>query len=284
MPRALGFDVGGTNLRAAVVDGSGRILIRRAERIGRDPEAVIARLLSLGAALMEPGLAGIGIGVPGRVDAGARAMLSGGFIDFTGCRLPERVEEVLGLPVTIENDATMALIGETRAGAARGMAEAVLLTIGTGIGGAVLSRGAILRGMRAAGQLGHVTVAPDGPPCLCGRTGCLETLSSGTALGRLVAAAGFPPGTTAETLLATESPPAAALLAAWAGPLRAAAETLVAAYDPEVILLGGGLGGAAAAAVARLPPNPGWFRPILRQAALGDDAGVIGAAVAAGAA
>jgi glucokinase len=110
----------------------------------------------------------------------------------------------------------------------------------------------------------------------------VETTSSGTALGRLVAQAGLPAGITADVLLAAAAAgdaAAAAILSAWATPLRAAIGSMVAVADPEVVILGGGLGGAACAALASVPEASDWYQCPVRPAVLGDDAGVIGAAL-----
>ena len=278
MRAAIGIDIGGTHLRAARVDSEGRVLESRRIPTRRAAEAVLEDCLRLIAELRSTEVEGVGIGVPGRVDAGRRAVLSGGYVDLSGMPFADRVAEGAGLPVDVENDAAMALLAEQAFGVARGLANVVMLTIGTGIGGAVLERGRLLRGRRAAGQLGHLVVAPGGLPCLCGRRGCLETVSSGTALGRLLAEAGHLPGTRLGDLAEGE---AAAVREAWAGPLRRAVDSLVAALDPDLVVLGGGLGAEAAAALGALPSSPSWYSAPVRAAALGDEAGVIGAAVAA---
>jgi glucokinase len=178
----------------------------------------------------------------------------------------------------------MALVAEARCGAAAGHSDAVMLTIGTGIGGAILSGGKIFRGSGQAGQLGHVVVDTSGPPCKCGRRGCVETESSGTALGRHIAEAGLPPTTTATDLLARSkggSRVEANVLRAWALPLRAAINNFAATLHPQIVLLGGGLGAEAVAALTAFPEASPWFSYRLAAAMLGDDAGVIGAALAA---
>ena len=127
-----------------------------------------------------------------------------------------------------------------------------------------MENGRILRGRATAGQLGHIPVDPAGPPCLCGRRGCVEPLSSGTALGGLIRAAGLPEGTTAADAdragASRRRPRRSSVLAAWAGPLRRAADSLVATLDCERIILGGGLGREAAEAIALLPAEPSWYR------------------------
>ena len=283
MRAAIGIDIGGTHLRAARVSSAGEVVAQRRIATRREPEAVLADCLGLIGALQVPEVEGVGIGVPGRVDADRRAVLSGGYVDLSGMRFADRVAEACGLPVLVENDAAMALLAEQAFGAARGHENVVLLTIGTGIGGAVMERGHLLRGRRAAGQLGHVIVEAKGLSCLCGRQGCLETVSSGTALGRLVAEAGLPAGMRAADLLAQPRESAEGkVLRAWAGPLRRAVDSLVAALDPEVVVLGGGLGAEAAAALGTLhSPDSPWFGAPVVAAELGDHAGVIGAALAA---
>ena len=281
---ALGIDIGGTNLRAARVSPIGEILEFRSEPITRDPERVLERIAALCRALDEPGVAGIGIGIPGRVDVRSRTVLSGGYLDLTGSGLAERLEDRLGKPVALDNDCNMALVGEMASGAAQGFDNVVMFTIGTGIGGAVAVDGKVLRGRATGGQLGHVTVELHGRTCACGRAGCVETTSSGTALGRLIAEAGLPAGTLAEALLEREAAGDAVahhILDAWVLPLRAAVDSVVAAVDPEIVLLGGGLGTPAHRALARAPSASAWYQCPVAPAQLGDDAGVIGAAVSA---
>jgi glucokinase len=135
----------------------------------------------------------------------------------------------------------------------------------------------------SAGQLGHVTVDVHGRLCLCGRHGCVETTSSGTALGRHIAEAGLASDTTIDKLFALDAAgdkAARAVFLAWAGPLRAAIDSIVAVVDPELVLLGGGLGAAAHRALAVVTvPQSEWYQCELGTAELGDDAGVIGAAL-----
>lgn len=278
---AIGVDIGGTHIRAARVDGAGRILDSARARSSADPEQVLSTVIELIGRLATPDLAGIGVGVPGRVDSEKETVFSGGFVDLSHLPFAERLRAATGLPVVLENDCSMALLGEAAFGAGRGKQNLVMLTIGTGIGGATLDHGHLLRGRSTAGQLGHMVVDPGGRPCVCGRHGCVETLSSGTAFGRHVAEAGLPAGTDADTLLARRDEGdarATAVLAAWAGPLRRAIDSLVATLDPDLVILGGGMGRAAVAALTGVPPETCWYDSQIVAAELGDDAGVIGAA------
>lgn len=281
--QAIGIDVGGTNLRVARVSAAGEILASSAERISRDPQEALARILALARRLDAGGVVGIGVGVPGRVDSAAGRVLSGGFLDLAGVSLVDRLKSSLGKPVMLDTDCNMALVAEMRTGAARDRRDVVMLTIGTGIGGAIALDGKIMRGRSSAGQLGHVTVLGGGLPCACGRRGCVETTSSGTALGRLIAGEGLPAETRIEALLARagSDPVAERIVKAWAGPLRDAIDSLVATIDPELVLLGGGLGRAACAGLTFAPARSSWYQSPVAPAALGDDAGVVGAALSA---
>lgn len=276
---AVGVDIGGTNIRAALISERGEILAKLSERTPTDPTLVLERVVAMARALDAPEVLGIGVGIPGRVDVDRREILSGGIINLSGLDFVSRLEAALGKRVAIENDCSMALIAEMRIGGAKGYQNVAMLTIGTGIGGAVAHAGRIYHGHKAAGQLGHICVSRDGPLCPCGRRGCVETFSSGTALRRHIMEAGLSVSTIREVFAAAAAGDEAAahVLRQWATPLRAAIDNIAATMDPEVILLGGGLGGDAARALASLPTAAPWFCPAILPAELADDAGVIGA-------
>jgi len=277
---SIGIDIGGTHLRAAIVSDDGRILARARRASSPDPQVVLALCLDLIAEIRVPGVRAIGIGVPGQVDALARKVLSGGYVDLSSLPFAELVEQGAGLPVAVENDATMALLAEVAFGAAKNCRTAVMLTIGTGIGGAIIEDGRVVRGRATAGQLGHIVVDPMGRPCVCGRRGCVETVSAGTAFGIHLAEAGLPPDLQAQDLLARSDDPARQVLDRWARPLRAAIDSLITTVNPDRVVIGGGAGPGMVAALARVPASPSWFQAVVVGAALDDDAGVIGAALA----
>ena len=187
---SIGLDLGGTNLRAAAIDCAGHVLDRRATdtnpAAGR--EAMLGHMVNaiadLRGACGADGLTGIGIGVPGFI------LLKEGIIrnsnnlacleDFP---IRAEIERRLGAHVILENDANAAALGEKWMGAGRGVDDLVLLTLGTGIGGGIISGGRVLQGyLGMAGELGHITVVPDGNPCGCGNQGCLEKHASATAI------------------------------------------------------------------------------------------------------
>ncbi|MDL2398707.1 ROK family protein [Rhizobium mayense] len=276
---AIGVDIGGTNIRAALVSSRGELLRKLSEQTPADPLQVVERVKAMVTQLDVAGVVGIGVGIPGRVDIANRTVLSGGILNLADIDFADRLEAGLCKKVVLENDCSMALIAEMSIGVAKGYQSVAMLTIGTGIGGAVADNGRIYHGHMAAGQLGHISVLQDGPLCACGRRGCVETFSSGTALRRHMKEAGLPALSVCEVFEMASGGNAAAraVLHAWASPLRMALDNIAATMDPEIIVLGGGLGSDAARALADLPAMAPWFRPTIVPAKLGDDAGVIGA-------
>ncbi|TPL72716.1 ROK family protein [Mesorhizobium sp. B2-3-15] len=281
---AIGIDIGGTNLRAARISGTGEILERLSEKSAADAELVLGRIAVMARLLDTPDVAAIGVGVPGRVDARRGAVLSGGYVNLASVALAQRLESMTGKPVIVDNDCNMALAAEMALGAGQGHDNIAMFTIGTGIGGAVVQNRRIMRGRATAGQLGHITVDVNGELCACGRRGCVETTSSGTALGRYIALAGLGPEVSVDQLFARDSAgdiQARGILEAWARPLRAAIDTTVAVFDPDLVLLGGGLGRAAHRALGHAPALAPWYQCPVAPARLSDDAGVIGAGLQA---
>ncbi|MQB36623.1 ROK family protein [Agrobacterium tumefaciens] len=281
---AIGIDVGGTNMRAARISPSGEILEKKSIAGSRDPAVALQLIKDLIRDMDGDGARAIGAGIPGRVDGWTGEIISGGFLDLSGVDLKQEIYNTFGRPTIVANDCSMALIGESRRGAAKGLRNAVMMTIGTGIGGAVMENNQIVNGKRCAGQLGHLVVNLGGKPCPCGQRGCVETESSGTSLRRHLSEAGYGPEIRFEHLLQQAEAgdqPAIGVMRAWGNPLRAAINTLSAAFDPDVVLLGGGMGQAAIRSLDFLPELQTWYQVDVRLAELGDDAGVIGCGLAA---
>jgi glucokinase len=192
----IGIDLGGTNIKAGLLDASGELLRRwsiETQATGGF-EHVFARLVALiNQIATESGrrIDGLGIGVPGPMSH-ARGFVYGApnLPGWVNIPLRDRLQEATGLRVAVENDANAAAYGEFVAGAGRGCRDLVLLTLGTGIGGGVVAGGRLHRGFfDNAGEVGHMIVMPDGRPCPCGQRGCLERYSSANALAeRLVEA------------------------------------------------------------------------------------------------
>lgn len=186
----IGIDLGGTNLRAAAIRRDGEMLdkITGATNFVEGRAAVLSDIVGAIEELRKrhgaPGLAGIGIGVPGFI------RMKEGYITgsnnlpyFENFPIRDAIEQRLGSRVILENDANAAAVGEKWIGGGRGVDDLLLLTLGTGVGGGIISCGRLVRGADGmAGEFGHMTVIPDGNPCGCGNQGCLEKHASATAV------------------------------------------------------------------------------------------------------
>lgn len=190
---AIGVDLGGTNLRIAAVDERGTLLEKNTigTQLARGRDFVIAEMCTavraLAAKFKGATLLGIGIGVPGIIDMETGMLRESpnlpGWHDYP---VRHEIERRLEARVILENDANAAAMGEKWLGAARDYDDMCMLTLGTGVGGGIVLRGRIWHGMTGmAGELGHFTVVPDGPPCGCGNRGCVEQFASATAIGRM---------------------------------------------------------------------------------------------------
>lgn len=189
---AIAIDLGGTNIKGALVDRTGKMMSVKQAPTGSDlsPSAVIDRLVEITESLRSEALAGdmkpvgAGFGCPGGVYRN-RAVISQSpnFPGWKDVNLRGPLEEKLNLRVALENDANVAALGEFWLGIGREVDSMVLLTLGTGIGGGIIIDGRIWQGeWGMAGEIGHITVDPDGPVCGCGNHGCLEVFASGPAL------------------------------------------------------------------------------------------------------
>ncbi|MBW3623384.1 MAG: ROK family protein [Armatimonadetes bacterium] len=187
------LDIGGTKLAVGVTDAEGRV--RGQSRAPTDtslgPEAVCDRLLAMlreahDEADAEIPLAGVGVGCGGPLDrATGRIITVPNMPGWDGFPLRAYLEERLGLPVALDNDANAAALGEALYGAGRGSSHVCYFTVSTGIGGGIVVNGSLYRGAtELAGEFGHQVILPDGPRCPCGKNGCLEALASGTSIAR----------------------------------------------------------------------------------------------------
>src|SRR3954467_8003454 len=188
---AIGLDAGGTKLLAGAVDDAGEVLFRRLYPWpGASLDDVLTTVLTAyGEAVSAIGTAeGVGVGLPANMDLAAGVAVSSRHLPIAGFGFRDWLAGEVDVPVYVDNDAALALLAEARAGAARGVSDAVLLTIGTGIGGGRMGGGRLIRGARgAAGEPGHMSIDGDGPPCPgdCPGRGCLEAYVSGPALAQL---------------------------------------------------------------------------------------------------
>jgi glucokinase len=190
---AIGLDLGGTNLRAAAIDQSGTLLdkISGATNFQEGREAVLSDIVAaisrLRASHGAAGLRGIGVGVPGFIRMQEGLITNSNNLPYLeNVPIRDVLEGKLGTRVILENDANAAALGEQWMGAGRGVDDLVLLTLGTGIGGGIISGGRIVRGsVGMAGEFGHISVVPNGNPCGCGNQGCLEKHASATAVSAM---------------------------------------------------------------------------------------------------
>lgn len=189
----LGVDLGGTNARCGLVTREGEILRRSrfAVEAGRGPEPILQDLIAALAALQE-GLPaadrprGLAVGVAGQVLAREGLLASSPNLPgWTNLPLARRLGQALGLEVCLANDADLYALGEWLAGAAQGLSNVIVLTLGTGVGGGLILEGRLWTGsFGSAAEIGHLVVEPDGEPCPCGSRGCLETIASASAMAR----------------------------------------------------------------------------------------------------
>lgn len=189
MTKTIGLDIGGTKIQGAVIDESGEILktyrLETCAREGKDK--VLENISKIIDFLKTDEIEAIGVGTPGFIDSENGIVTFAGNIDgWTGLNLKKEIEKISNLPVFIENDANIALVCEKWLGAGKGFKDIVMITIGTGLGGAVYNeKMGLLSGSHFQGaELGHLILHPNGEYCTCGQSGCAESYCSGTALVR----------------------------------------------------------------------------------------------------
>jgi glucokinase len=299
----LGLDFGGTKLAAGLVTPDGAVIAtrRRATPAG-GKAASMAAMLALARELLAGGgaIRAVGVSFGGPVEADGRTVrLSMHVPGWEQAPLADELEAALGAPAILANDGDAAALAEYRFGAGRGVRHMLYLTLSTGIGGGVIIDGRLHRGEHAwAGEVGHMVLQPDGPPCPCGRNGCLESLASGLSLAREARArlAAEPARASRLRALAPTDVTAAAIAAAaeagdalaaevwqagmeWIGIGIASAANLL---NPGRVVIGGGLTRAGdqllapvRAAAARRALDPALT---IVPAALGDEVGILGGA------
>lgn len=302
---AVAIDLGGTNMKGAIVNEDGHILLKDevptlAEKGATD---VLHRMqgfirdLSAQAGLQIGQLAGVGIGIPGFIDDASGVAVEVINMGWKNVSVRSVLSEALGLSVYMDNDANVAALGEAWTGGGRGRKIALCVTLGTGVGGGIVVDGRILRGMNTmAGEIGHIVLEPGGAPCNCGLHGCLETISSATGVVRLareamatgVSSAMHAEGLTAEDVFHSAEAGDEAAKRAVAHAIEALGRGLAIGaniLNPEVIVVGGGMSKAGDALFE--PLHKAFSRYVLGRvgeavtiepATLGNDAGVVGAA------
>lgn len=240
----LGIDVGGTKVLAGAVDDGGRVLrtVRLSSRVPDGDVAALEDVLTeaVEALAADGPVAGVGLAAAGFVDASADVVAFAPHLPWRDDPVRPRLAARWGVPVALDNDATCAVWAEVEHGVLVGVDQAVVVTVGTGIGGGLLLDGRVVRGAGGmAGEFGHARVVPDGRACPCGLRGCWERYASGSAL---VHAAGptFTDGPAVTDAARAGDPTALAAFEEVGTWLGVGLANLVAAYDPGVVVLGGG--------------------------------------------
>ncbi|MEW6032114.1 MAG: ROK family protein [Bacillota bacterium] len=309
---AIGLDLGGSTLTGLLVDETGRVLARRrrATPRGQGPETVLEAMREEAAGLLAAAppdlcVAGLGAGVAGPVDAVRGVCLFSPNLGWRDVEVAAYFRQAFDLPVLVDNDVRVATLGEGWVGAAKSYRTFITLTVGTGIGSGVVLDGRLWPGPgHSAGEIGHIPmkIGPGAPLCGCGRRGCLEALASGTAIrreARLVVERGEPTvlaevrATTGDITARdvteaarTGDAVARRIIEEAADHLGTGIATAVNLFNPEAVIVGGGVAGAwdllspvveRAVAERAFPPNLAFLRGVF-PAALGEDAGAVGAA------
>jgi glucokinase len=304
---AIGVDVGGTKIAAAVVSQGGEILNEVRYPTQAIPPDRLVQTIAGAITEVKDGFeaGGVCLAVPGLIMASVNTVIfSPNLHEIENIRLDEEIGGRVGMRVTVENDANAAAWGEFRFGAGKDVEHQIFITLGTGVGGGVINHGLLLRGAQGAGgELGHVTLDPEGPVCGCGNHGCLEALASGTAIARRAReVANDRPNSALGRLaverqvlgedvteLARDGDEASIYVLAETGRwLGIGLAGFVNVFNPEVVAVGGGVSragelilGPARDEVQRRARSPSRDLVEIKDATLGPASGVLGAAALA---
>jgi glucokinase len=304
----IGVDLGGTKMLVGVLDGTDVQWESREASTGQTQDELVELLVrEIGEAReARPQAIAVGLGIPATIDHDSGVAVAAVNLPIADLPIRDLVADRVGLPVFVDNDANVAALAEFLYGAAKGMRDVVMLTIGTGIGGGLIIDGEVYRGSTGAGaELGHVVIQADGPPCQgnCPNHGCVESLASGTALGRegkaaaesspdsalgkLLAAGETVDGTAVTKAALAGDPTAIAVFDLIGSRLGIACASLANIFQPDAIVVGGGViaAGELLLEPARAELRARALRPMnetpILAATLGNDAGMIGAAALA---
>lgn len=309
----IGIDLGGTNIAAGIVDDKGSIVKKGSVPTGRTraSEEIIGDMCALVRNLVaEAGIdwaeiRSVGIGSPGAIDREKGVIIYNNNLGFRNVPVRKLLQEQFGLPVYLENDANCAAIAESQAGAAKGYPHALVITLGTGIGGGIIIDRKLYTGFNGTGgEIGHVVIQMDGEECTCGRKGCWEAYSSATALIRQTRQAALEnPGSMINTLVEgdlTKISAKTAFDAARLGDetakrvvdryiemLAEGLGNMINIFQPNVVVIGGGVSKEGENLLVPLRERvkdktycpEGLEKPQIVAAKLGNDAGIIGAAL-----
>ena len=292
----LGVDIGGTSVKMGLVDRQGNIFARHEADVNYDGyrTPVLTTVIREAKAFLTAQnmqIEGIGVSATGQVDdrTGVVIGTNGKIPGYEGAQIKLGMEREFGVPVCALNDANAAALGESFAGAARGHKNVVMITLGTGVGGGVIVDGRVFGGARGiAGEMGHFTLYQNGAPCPCGKRGCYESYASATALIRLAQEKTGEAGLNGRAIFRRAAAGEMKMLAAldaWLDDVAAGITGLVHIFNPEAVVVGGGVSSQEELLIRPLRERvlsgvmPRFAEGLqLKGAALGNDAGIIGAA------
>lgn len=296
MKQYLGVDIGGTAVKLGIVAENGTILQRTEQSVSFDGYqtpilTTVQRACESFLEKYEPqALAGIGVSATGQIDSihGVVAGTCGNLPGWTGSPIRAALHDAFSLPVTVANDANCMLLGEAWVGAAKGYTDVIGITLGTGVGGGILTGGKLLSGARGlAGEIGHFRLhAADGVPCTCGARGCWESYAATTALVQRAKMQNdaWCDGRTIFTAVQQGDSRAQQILNNWIDEIAQGLAGLVHIFNPQLILIGGGVSAQQNLLIAPLSQKikasvmPAFAQDLeIRAAALHNDAGLVGA-------
>lgn len=294
----LAIDIGGTSVKLGIVDETGAVLAKAEESVSFDgyETPILTTVCKAAKAFVEAqnlspaALVGVGVSATGQIDSRAGTVVGtcGNLPHYIGSPIKAELESLFGLPVTVANDANCMCLGEVWVGGAKGYTDVIGVTLGTGVGGGILTGGRLLEGVRGlGGELGHFRLhALDGVACTCGAIGCYERYAATTALVRSAQAAGLdaPDGRAIFEAAAAGDARTLAVLNGWINEIAQGLAGLVHIFNPQLILIGGGVSAQQAllidplAAQVRKSIMPAFAEGLeLKAAALQNDAGLVGA-------
>ena len=308
----VGIDLGGTNIKAGIVTDSGELLNKESIKTNADRpmEDIIHDMGKLALKVIEEkglsieDITAIGIGSPGTPDNEAGVLVYSNNLPFNMAPMRSLIREVVDLPVYIDNDANCAAMAEAVAGAAKGTKESVTITLGTGVGAGVIVRGRIYSGFNQAGsEFGHTVIVSGGQQCSCGRKGCFEAYSSASALIRMTKEAadanpdsklndliredGKVSGKTAFKAMRMGDEAGAKVVDMYTDYMADGLANAINTFMPEVLVIGGGVCNEGDPLLIPLKEKtlsrpyfgPGVKKTVIKLAEMGNDAGIVGAAM-----
>ena len=308
----IGIDLGGTNIAVGVVSEAGSILAetsaktlaeRPYQEVIRDMAACVMKAVTK-AGMTEADIASIGIGIPGVAQGDSGVVFNCTNLGWINVPLRAEMQKYINKPVFLDNDANVAALAESYFGVSAGYKSSVMITLGTGVGGGIVINGRPWAGAHGrGGEIGHMTLVPDGAPCTCGNNGCVERYCSATAIIRMAKqecysfpntailkkAGGDINRVNAKLVIDAAKEGDASALRVFNSFVKYLAMTIndiTAFFDPDIIVLGGGVsyaGDFLLNSVAELLPRYQMFKalpiPKLALAKLGNEAGIVGAAM-----